>query len=241
MNKILEEEPEQIEKEIYQAIGRSKENFEESIFVSTIIDDYFIFKKNIERFNNSEISMNKINSFFYINNFVKFMKDSEDKRSSEMYYKLNSLLLHNKENSHLGIAWVTPPYLSTTQLHPESFEHINIYSENQLEENIEKKIQKFLFKKIKNLSDTYFEDINKLKPFLLSLYSIIKKINAIKFDYNEIFLPNTFHSTLFIYDTLTVNNEIKEILSLSGDFNIEDELAVMKNYNNTSKTGIKLK
>lgn len=241
MNKMLKENPEQIEKEIYQIIGKSKEIFEEKIFISTIIDDYFIFKKNIEMLSNGEISMNKIHSFFYINNFVKFMKGSEDNSSSEMYYKLNSLHLHNKENSHLGIAWLVPPYLSKTCIYPESFEHINLYSENQLEENIEKKIQKFLFKKIENLSDTYFEDITKLKPFLLSLYSIIKKMNAIKFNYDETFLPNTFHSTLFIYDTLTLNNEIKEILSLSGDLNIEDELAVMKNYNNTSKTGIKLK
>lgn len=235
MNNILKESAKQIENELNTFIKSKKGCNNYHKLISKISKDYFLFQESFLKLINNEISIENGNK---INRIISNKESQLNKDTVDIYFKYNSLI--EVESNGYGFSWNNSSFTTRSKgnkndINPKSYEYINIYNNIHsqsmiIEDSLEKKIQKYIFKHLSALNKAYDKNINDMHEFLSSLCIILNQLKKIDYNIKDIVLEDRFYSTKDLYDILN-KNEIKEVLLLSTDFEISKELLIIKEYN----------
>lgn len=240
MNTILKENPEQIEKELYQFLGIKKEDFEDNVFISKISNDFFIFQQEILNLINNQFSISFKRKTFHFNNVLKIHDYGKKDVPSKLILRYDSFNNEDELESNF-ISWSSGTGNEITALHPEKVDHINIFGKTVENYYLLQPIRIYFFNQLFELSNVYFQDINTLKNFLIPFNTILNQLNKVNYEIDNIIPKEKLHSSSLLFDILNKNNEIKDIVSLYSDFDINPYLELIKEYNKTNIKKIKLK
>lgn len=240
MNTILKEDPEQIETELYQLLKIKKEDFEDNVFISKISNDFFIFQQEILNLINNQFSISFKIKKFYFNNVLKVHDYTKTEFKSKLILRYDSFKNEDELTSNF-ISWSNGTGSELTALHPEKADHINIFGKTVENYYLLQPIRIYFLEQLSELSNVYFQDIYNLKNFLIPFNTILNQLNKVNYEIDNIIPKEKLHSSLLLFEILNKNNDIKDMLSLYSDFDINPQLDMIKEYNKTNIKKIKLK
>lgn len=240
MNTILKEDPEQIEKELYQFLDIKKEDFEDNVFISKISNDFFIFQQEILNLINNQVSISFKRNTFHFNNLLKIHDNSKKEVPSKLILRYDSFNNEDELESNF-ISWSSGTGNEIIALHPEKVDHINIFGKAVENYYLLQPIRIYFFNQLFELNNVYFQDIYNLKNFLIPFNTILNQLNKVNYEIDNIIPKGKRHSSSLLFDILNKNSEIKDIISLYSDFDINDQLKLIKEYNKKNNNKINIK